>query len=194
MPYLNPIFAPTYNLKLITPMFKPTQGKTYPTITQSRAIIRFQDCDPFQHLNNTNYFNYFFNAREDQVGHLYDFNVSELYKEYHTGWVVYNHQISYIRPAMLGEWVQIFSSLIYYDEDTVVIEYFMTDDERKQLKTLLWTTMKYIDMKTGGKTPHQEKAVQYLQAILHDEFDYKQTDFFTRIRQLKEKVKNSLPL
>jgi len=90
----SPIFAPfkAYNLK--THMFKLAEGKTYPKITQSRAIIRFQDCDPFQHLNNTNYFNYFFNAREDQVGHLYDFNVSELYKEYHTGWVVYNHQIA----------------------------------------------------------------------------------------------------
>jgi acyl-CoA thioester hydrolase len=173
-------------------MFNPKEGKFYPKVTQSQAIIRFQDCDPFQHLNNTNYFNYFFNAREDQVGHLYDFNVSELYKEFNTGWVVYNHQISYIRPAMLGEWVQIFSSLIYFDVDTIVVEYYMTDDEQKQLKTLLWSTLKYIDMKTGKKTPHQDKALQYLSAILLDDFAYSNTGFQARIGILKEKIKNTI--
>jgi len=42
-------------------------SKTYPKLTESRAIIRFQDCDPLRHLNNAKYFDYFYNAREDQV-------------------------------------------------------------------------------------------------------------------------------
>jgi acyl-CoA thioester hydrolase len=31
------------------------------TILESKAIIRFSDCDPFNHLNNSSYINYFFN-------------------------------------------------------------------------------------------------------------------------------------
>ena len=38
-----------------------------PGILSSTAIIRFQDCDPYSHLNNGRYLDYFMNAREDQV-------------------------------------------------------------------------------------------------------------------------------
>ena len=31
---------------------------------QSTVKIRFQDCDPFNHLNNAAYLNYFVNARD----------------------------------------------------------------------------------------------------------------------------------
>ncbi len=169
-------------------MFHKEITKVYPQTTHSRTIIRFQDCDPFKHLNNINYFSYFFNAREDQVAQLYEFNVGEVYEEYHTGWVVYNHQISYIRPAMMGEWVRISSSLIHHTDDTIVIEYFMTDDKHQKLKTLLWSTLKYIDMKTGKTTPHQPIMTDYLQSILLDNFDFGSTDFHARIGQIKAEL------
>ncbi len=38
-----------------------------PKFTSELVKIRFQDCDPFQHLNATRYFNYFFNSRDDQI-------------------------------------------------------------------------------------------------------------------------------
>ena len=34
-----------------------------PTELETRVQIRFQDCDPLQHLNNSKYFDYYFNAR-----------------------------------------------------------------------------------------------------------------------------------
>jgi acyl-CoA thioester hydrolase len=170
-------------------MFHKEDSKTYPQVTHSRAIIRFQDCDPFRHLNNTNYFNYFFNAREDQVAQIYNLNMGEVYETYQTGWVVYNHQIAYIRPAMMGEWVRMSSSVIHFTENTVLIEYYMTDDAHQQLKTLLWSTMKYIDMKTGKTTPHQPIVTEYLQNILLQDFDHVNTHFHQRIGQIKELLK-----
>ena len=32
--------------------------------------VRFQDCDPFGHLNNARYIDYFLNARQDQIAML----------------------------------------------------------------------------------------------------------------------------
>ena len=49
-----------------------------PAVLRSTAIIRFQDCDPLQHLNNAKYFDYFFNAREDQVPKLYGLEIIDL--------------------------------------------------------------------------------------------------------------------
>lgn len=169
-------------------MFHKEEAKVYPKTTHSRTIIRFQDCDPFKHLNNINYFPYFFNAREDQVAQLYDFNVGEVYETHQTGWVVYNHEIAYIRPALMGEWVRISSRLVHYTENTIVVEYYMTDDQHKQMKTLLWSTLKYIDMKTGRKTPHQPIVEEYLQSILFDGFDYTNTPFNSRIAQIKAEL------
>ena len=40
---------------------------TLSKILESKVKIRFQDCDPFNHLNNAAYINYFINAREDQI-------------------------------------------------------------------------------------------------------------------------------
>ncbi len=170
-------------------MFHKEENKVLPQTTHSRTIIRFQDCDPFKHLNNINYFPYFFNAREDQVAQLYDFNVGEVYEVHQTGWVVYNHQIAYIRPAMMGEWVRISSSLIHYTENTIIVEYYMTDDKHRELKTLLWSTLKYIDMKTGAKTPHQAIVNAYLDSILLANFDYAHTPFDARITQIKAELK-----
>ena len=42
-------------------------SREYQIQTESKSIIRFQDCDPLRHLNNAKYFDYFFNAREEQV-------------------------------------------------------------------------------------------------------------------------------
>lgn len=44
-------------------MFQYDPDRKYPKETETKAVIRFQDCDPLQHLNNAKYFDYFFNAR-----------------------------------------------------------------------------------------------------------------------------------
>jgi len=59
-------------------MLPPDPNKSYPKETETASVIRFQDCDPLGHLNNAKYFDYFFNAREDQVSKIYGYNPGEI--------------------------------------------------------------------------------------------------------------------
>lgn len=38
------------------------------------VVIRFQDCDPFGHLNNARYIDYFINERENHLLQYYNFD------------------------------------------------------------------------------------------------------------------------
>ena len=168
-------------------MFEYDPLRHYPKETESRVVIRFQDCDPLQHLNNAKYFDYFFNAREDQVPKLYGIEMIDMIRKYQATWVVYNHNISYIRPAQVGEWVRIMSRVIWRNHNTILVEYYMTDDSKKELKTLLWSTMRYVNMEDGKSTDHQGVVLDFLKAIL-EEVDISQKPLAERIRE----VKNSL--
>jgi acyl-CoA thioester hydrolase len=169
-------------------MFEKINERELPKVTESKAIIRFQDCDPLQHLNNSEYFDYYFNAREDQVAKLYGFKFSEVFKNYKTSWVVYQHQIAYIRPAVLSEWVKIFSRAIYFDADTLVTEYFMTDENMSELKNFMWTTSKYVSVETGRRVPHQKDIMQYLTATCEKDVNFKETNFNERIKFVKQEL------
>ena len=49
--------------------------KDVPKVLESNMKIRFQDCDPFNHLNNAAYLNYFMNAREDHLIENYGIDI-----------------------------------------------------------------------------------------------------------------------
>ncbi len=166
-------------------MFKREPQISYPTETESRVIIRFQDCDPLQHLNNAKYFDYYFNAREDQVAKLYGFSPGQLFRELGTSWVVYQHQIAYVRPALVSEWIRIRSRLIHFTEDTTVTEYFMTDDAGRQLKNVLWVTSKYISVATGKRIPHDPAVMDFLGVICEPNVKFEELVFNERIRAIK---------
>ena len=166
-------------------MFKREPNFNYPTETESKMIIRFQDCDPLQHLNNSKYFDYFFNAREDQLAKIYNFNLGNLYKEFNTAWVAYQHQIAYVKPAYFGEWVHIISRVIFYNADTLVVEYLMTDENKTQLKTFLWTTLKYVDAKKGTKANHHQPVMDFLETIIDRSAQFEKINFNDRIKVVK---------
>lgn len=170
-------------------MIPPDPRKKYPKETESTTIIRFQDCDPLGHLNNAKYFDYFFNAREDQVAKIYGYSPGELYQKYRCSWVVYNHNISYIRSVVFGERVKIMSRPIYYDHNTVVVEYYMTDEMKKDLKTLMWTTIKYINVETGRLTEHQPEVTSFLKIMKLPGVDYPGITISERIREIREELK-----
>jgi acyl-CoA thioester hydrolase len=46
----------------------------------------------------------------------------------------------------------------------MVTEYFMTNDLRTELKTMLWTTSKHISITTGQRVPHPKEVMDYLGA------------------------------
>ncbi len=70
---------------------------------ESTAEIRFQDCDPFGHLNNARYIDYFMNARTDQIAEYYGLQL--LQEGQSKSWVVTKSQIVYFVPAKLMETV-----------------------------------------------------------------------------------------
>ena len=117
--------------------------------------VRFPDCDPFGHLNNARYIDYFLNARED---HLRDAFGIELhtYARQGVGWVVSGHQIQYLRPAAYNEQVRIESDLIEAGDSNLLVELRMYSADGRQLKAVLWSQFTCIDPKTGKKQKHPE--------------------------------------
>jgi len=169
-------------------MFERDPHRQYPTEVESRVIIRFQDCDPLQHLNNAKYFDYYFNAREDQVSKQYGFDYGQLFREFGSSWVVYQHQIAYIRPALVSEWIRIKSRIIFYSEDTIVTEFVMTDDTGQQLKNVLWTTSKYVSVASGRRIPHHPAVMNFLATICLPDVDFPTLDFNHRIKAIKAEL------
>jgi acyl-CoA thioester hydrolase len=50
-------------------------------ILESQMLVRFSDCDPFNHLNNSRYIDYIINAREDQLLKYYEFDIYKMAKD-----------------------------------------------------------------------------------------------------------------
>jgi len=151
-----------------------------PKILSTTAIIRFQDCDPYAHLNNGQYLDYFMNAREDQLVKEYDFNIYEYSRTTGLGWVVTQNQIAYIRPALLMEEVTIESQLVESKGKFLQVEMRMYDAERK-LKSLLWAQFIHIDIRQGKSVPHTAQ----LQALFDQVYSpISEKDFNERIKSL----------
>ena len=101
---------------------------------QSTVKIWFQDCDPFNHLNNAAYLNYFVNAREDQILEQYGIDIFKMARTIGVSWVVGSNQIAYINPAFLMEEVIIESQLLNFDETSLFIELKMWIKTKQKLK------------------------------------------------------------
>lgn len=132
--------------------------------------IRFSDCDMFAHLNNARFIDYFMNAREDHLREHYNFDLAAQYKA-GTGWVVAGHEIFYVRPAMVGEVVQIQSALIDSGPEHILVEMQMFDEKRTQLKSLLWTRFVPVNLQTQRKEKHTEAMLQFVASVQADGFD-----------------------
>lgn len=121
--------------------------------------IRFNDCDPFRHLNNSSYIDYMLNAREDHLREFHDIPMTELYKK-GSGWMVAKHEIVYLAPADYSEMVCIQSNLIKFSDDSLLVEMAMWDEQEKQLKALIWTKFIHINMQTGKRENHPDWFAQ----------------------------------
>ncbi len=155
-----------------------------PKVLSSKAIIRFQDCDPYSHLNNGRYFDYFMNAREDQVWKEYDFNIYDYSRSTGLGWVVSQNQIAYIRPALLMEEVTMESQLVETKPKFIKVEMRMYDSERK-LKSLLWAQFIHVDIRQGKSVPHSTELQELFDRVC---IPLEENDFNERL-----KVLNTLP-
>jgi len=151
-----------------------------PEVLTSKAIIRFQDCDPYSHLNNGRYLDYFMNAREDMVWKAYDFNIYEYSRTTGLGWVVTQNQIAYLRPALLMEEVTMESQLMESKPKFIQVEMWMLDSDRK-LKSLLWAQFVHVDIRQGKSTVHSAELQELFDKVC---IPVEQKDFNERLRAL----------
>lgn len=140
-------------------------------IAESSHIIRFPDCDPFNHLNNSRYIDYLINAREDHLLKHYNFPIYQYAAETGTSWVVALNKIAYLSPACLMETVIIQSCILEMNSSDILVELLMWDAEKKKLKALLWTSFVHVDLKTQKRIDHNESLTQQfnnlVQALPH---------------------------
>ena len=138
-------------------------------ILTTKVKIRFQDCDPFNHLNNAKYIDYFINAREDQIEKYYGLDIFELTKTDKIGWVVASNQIAYISPAFTMETVCIQSKLIQFSDKSFTVEMTMWNDEQTKLKALLWVKFIHVDLKTQTAKKHSDELMTLFASIVEPE-------------------------
>lgn len=128
-------------------------------------IVRFNDCDPLGHLNNSRYLDYFLNAREDHLREVYGIDLRE-WAQRGDGFVVHSHEIRYLRPALYNESVTIQSALIAAGDSWLLVEMLMFDQER-QLKAILWTRFTHVNPQTGRKEALSAELAEFVrQAVV----------------------------
>ena len=160
--------------------------KTTPIIEpHSFYPIRFSDCDPFGHLNNSRYIDYFLNAREDHLREHYQFFFPDWIKK-GFGWVVAEHEINYLKPADAYEIVCIQTSLIDYSDSQLIVEAIMTDEKRQQLKAVQWSRFVFVNIKAGKKEKHLPELAELLTALKNNKVDAA-AGLKTRLAQLLKK-------
>ncbi len=153
-----------------------------PKILESKAKIRFQDCDPFNHLNNAAYFNYLINAREDHVIKNYDLDIYKHGKETGKSWVVSTHQIAYLKPAVLMETVTIESQLINYTDKKLFVEIRMFNEEKTILKAVMWSSFTYFNLLKLSSANHSEDLLHLFEQA---KLAVKEISFEERVKSLR---------
>lgn len=133
---------------------------------ESQVLVRFQDCDPYGHLNNSKYLDYMLNVREDHLINTYDFNVFKMAKEEGRAWVVGHHEMTYVRPVFVMEKVIVQSRLIDYTEKYVQAEMVMYDLHKTHVKAVLWTKFFHFDIKTQRGKEHSEDHLKLFKNLL----------------------------
>lgn len=152
----------------------------------SEATVRFQDCDPFGHLNNARYIDYFLNAREDHLRDAYGFQLFEHSKQHNESWVVTKSQIAYLFPARVAEVVTITTRLINLSEQTITVEGVMLDKDGGRVKAVLWFDLAYISLASGRPTRHAATLMEMFHTLRDREVDYTPNGFDQRVEALKQ--------
>lgn len=136
----------------------------------SFQLIRFSDCDLFGHLNNARYLDYFNNARQDHLKAAYGMDLQDYYQQ-GLGWLVANHDISYLRPAAFNETVYIETALLEAKENYLVVELLMMDEQQTHVKSLLWTRFVPVSIKTGRRENHSAEFMEFIRPLECDDVD-----------------------
>ncbi len=140
---------------------------TFPKLLESKVKIRFQDCDPFNHLNNAAYINYFINAREDQILENYHLDIYKMARSQGKSWVVGSNQIAYLRPAFLMEEVVISTQLIYFNDTKLQVELTMWNHDKTEIKSIMWSTFVHFNLLKQKRETHPEDLMELFESVVN---------------------------
>jgi acyl-CoA thioester hydrolase len=121
-------------------------------------------------------------AREDHLMQAYNFDFQKYYSE-GIGWVVTGHEIAYVKPAFYNEIVNIRSTLFHLDESLLQIEIIMMNQKQNQIKSLLWSSLVPVDLKTGKKIIHPIDFMDWAINIINTDLD-NSVSFNKRLNEL----------
>lgn len=158
--------------------------KNLPKTIESKTRIQYQDCDPFNHLNNSKYIDYIVGARTEQLLDQYGFNTSDLAYKEGIGWVAAQTQISYFCPVSWMEVVTIESSLIQYSDYSLLVEAFMWDEHKTKLKCVMWAKLVHFNVKTQKSFKHSEELINLFAEICNPIENI--TTFEDRVKSIKQ--------
>jgi acyl-CoA thioester hydrolase len=158
--------------------------------SESSVVIRFPDCDPFNHLNNSRYIDYFINTREDHLTNDHQFNIYAYAKEKKLSWVVSQNQIAYLKPAVLMETVVIQTGILQMDDKQILVEMRMWNKEKTKLKALLWTRFVHFNFMTQKSETHSAELMTKFKPF--ENSSIRADSFETRVEELTGKSSPSL--
>ena len=159
--------------------------QTTSKLWESKVLIRFSDCDPFNHLNNARFIDYFINAREDHLLANLNFSIYHFAAEYGLGWVVSKNQIAYLKPAFLAETVVIDSALLKLGATDLLVEMRMWNERKDKLKSVLWTNLVHINIKTQKPENHSQNLLDTFEPFVNAIDD--NISFDERVNELRSK-------
>ncbi len=154
-------------------------------VLESKALVRFEDCDPFGHLNNGRYIDYYLNAREDQLRDNYNLDIYAMAKTTGKAWVVTSNQIAYLREVKFMETVTIKTMLRWFTDTDLMMEGQLVDTETGTIKSVIWTRFTYIDIRKGGKSTHSEELMQLFSEVALVGEGKEEAYFEDRVKELR---------
>ncbi len=137
----------------------------FPNIVSNQTKIRFQDCDPFNHLNNGSYINYFMNHREDMLIKHYDIDIYKMAKTVGKSWVSSSNQIAYLKPAFLMETVTIESQLVHYTNSELHVEMRMYNEDKSELKAIIWCGFVHFNLLKQNREQHSPELMAFFKKV-----------------------------
>lgn len=165
---------------------------TYATELKSVMRVRFPDCDPFGHLNNARYVDYFQNARTEHLEDYYGFRVIPADNEHSESWVSTKNQIVYLSPANLMEDVVIKTKLLAFNSRILTVEGLMLDITEQQLKAVIWMEFFVIDMHTMRPTTHSAELMNFFEQVRWQDEEIDTHEFDARVKHLRKQYRNQV--
>lgn len=165
-----------------------TTGNLFKKELESNSFIAFSDCDPFRHLNNARYVDYFLTAREQQLLEAYHFSLAD-WGAKGRGWFVTQNLVAYLKPANYAETVTLVSRIISFTEYDLHLEMVMWDQKKSSLKSIFWSRFSHIDLKEGKRLEHSPELQELFTTVHYTEPDIELKNFDRRIEQIKNNAR-----